>query len=625
MNKAPLKSIVALLLLLIGVAIVVSGFLPPRATSEFDLIGFGKLPVQYGTRVLPIDSVARNTLKLFSTHEALYIPDLNSKEPDAKILLPANQWFLDLAFRPESAERVPVFRIDNDEVLGLIGQLQKGSQYFSFLDLAPHFDDIQKAADAADTKKQNEEPLSSFENEISRLRENLQLFQQMAMSFVPPGGTPVEDWDAWQSSLKSGAQAVLDKDAGKNVEQNLLDSFTLQVKRFMDLNNNAIVGLVPPANVESKWSNLGQGALEALHSGQLNPILHQYGELGEALRKGDPQSFNITVAGLQKELDMPSVTTKAHLEVFLNNLAPFYRGAEVCVLAFICAMVSWISWGPELRRTGLWLTYLVFALLTLGLVARVYLTGYSVVTSLYTSALFIGWASVVLGIAIELVAKRSIGVALASSVGFAALVIAHNLPFSGDDLERPRAVLATNLWLSTHVTCVTLGYTAMFVAGALATGYVLMNLFSVQPNKDVSKLLLQLVYGVTCFAMLFSFVGTMLGGIWADQSWGRFWGWDPKENGALLIVLWAAICLHARWGKLCGPRGMMALAIFGNVVTAWSWFGVNMLGIGLHSYGFMDKILWALCSYWLLQLVLIVLAFLPAQFWKTQSAATAQA
>ncbi len=83
--------------------------------------------------------------------------------------------------------------------------------------------------------------------------------------------------------------------------------------------------------------------------------------------------------------------------------------------------------------------------------------------------------------------------------------------------------------------------------------------------------------------------GTILGGIWADQSWGRFWGWDPKENGALLIVLWNAIILHARWGGMIKERGLMAMAVFGNIVTSFSWFGVNMLGIGLHSYGFMDK------------------------------------
>ena len=108
-------------------------------------------------------------------------------------------------------------------------------------------------------------------------------------------------------------------------------------------------------------------------------------------------------------------------------------------------------------------------------------------------------------------------------------------------------------------------------------------------GKTNRSSLTKMIYGIVCFATLFSFVGTVLGGIWADQSWGRFWGWDPKENGALMIVIWNAAILHARWGGMIRERGLVAMAIFGNAVTAWSFFGTNMLGIGLHSYGFMDK------------------------------------
>jgi len=103
----------------------------------------------------------------------------------------------------------------------------------------------------------------------------------------------------------------------------------------------------------------------------------------------------------------------------------------------------------------------------------------------------------------------------------------------------------------------------------------------------------------------------VLGGVWADQSWGRFWGWDPKENGALIIVVWNAIVLHARWGRFIGPRGVMAMAIFGNIVTAWSWFGVNQLGVGLHSYGFTNGSQIALWIFYAVNLTLIALAQLP--------------
>jgi hypothetical protein len=77
----------------------------------------------------------------------------------------------------------------------------------------------------------------------------------------------------------------------------------------------------------------------------------------------------------------------------------------------------------------------------------------------------------------------------------------------------------------------------------------------------------------------------VLGGLWADYSWGRFWGWDPKENGALLIVLWIAMILHARWGGMVKQRGIAVLSVLGLIVLGWSWFGTNFLGLGLHSYG----------------------------------------
>ena len=209
-----------------------------------------------------------------------------------------------------------------------------------------------------------------------------------------------------------------------------------------------------------------------------------------------------------------------------------------------------------------------------------------------------------------------LGSAVAAFAGFVTLIIAHNLALSGDTMEMLRAVLDTNFWLATHVVIVTLGYASTFVAGLLAIIYILRGLFTPllkhkSGDWNRASRWRRMVYGIVCFATLFSFVGTVLGGIWADQSWGRFWGWDPKENGALLIVLWNAAILHARWGGMIRERGLMVMAIFGNIVTSWSWFGVNMLGIGLHSYGFTDAPSSGCSLFVASQVALIILGLLP--------------
>src|SRR5207244_12269514 len=130
----------------------------------------------------------------------------------------------------------------------------------------------------------------------------------------------------------------------------------------------------------------------------------------------------------------------------------------------------------------------------------------------------------------------------------------------------------------------------MFLAGMLAIIYVVRGVFTRSLKKQTADSLARMTYGVICFATLFSFVGTVLGGILADQSWGRFWGWDPKENGALMIVLWTSLLFHAKVAGMIGPLGLAVGAVIGMMVVMWAWFGVNLLSVGLHSYGFTSGI-----------------------------------
>lgn len=245
-----------------------------------------------------------------------------------------------------------------------------------------------------------------------------------------------------------------------------------------------------------------------------------------------------------------------------------------------------------------------------------YLQGRPPVTNLYSSAIFVGWGIVVLCLFLERINRNGVASLCASAAGFTTLLIAYNLQLDGDTLEMLRAVLDTNVWLATHVVVVTLGYSATFLAGLLGIIFILRGLISRSFSVDLAKSLNRMTYGVVCFATLFSLVGTILGGIWADQSWGRFWGWDPKENGALLIVLWNAIILHARWGGYVRERGIAVMTAFGNIITSLSWFGVNMLGVGLHSYGFMDQAFGVLLAFIASQLVIIGLGLSPQRYWR---------
>jgi ABC-type transport system involved in cytochrome c biogenesis permease subunit len=248
---------------------------------------------------------------------------------------------------------------------------------------------------------------------------------------------------------------------------------------------------------------------------------------------------------------------------------------------------------------------------TTGLGWRMIIEGRPPVINLYGSAVFIGWGATIMAMVLEKIYKNGLGNIAACLIGFSTLIIAHHLSLSGDTIEPVRAVLDSNFWLTTHVLIVTLGYSSMFVAGSLGLLFVIRDVILRNFTKQSYDRAGRMVYGIICFAMLFSFVGTVLGGIWADQSWGRFWGWDPKENGALLIVLWNAAILHARWCGMVKIRGMMLMAILGNCITAFSWFGVNMMGVGLHSYGFMDGAFMWLIGFCFIQLIFVAIGLFP--------------
>ena len=322
---------------------------------------------------------------------------------------------------------------------------------------------------------------------------------------------------------------------------------------------------------------------------QWNKILASYAS-------GDAKGFNEAVEEYQGSLDQSPpenlAQAKVPFEFFFNYFQPFKYSLFLYIVAFVLVAMAWLAtlsgYFGVLNRTSFWLIVLTFALHTFALAARVHISGRPPITNLYSSAVFIGWAAVGLGIILEWIYGLGIGNALSAICGGATLMISYALAADGDTFTVLQAVLDTQFWLATHVVCITLGYATTFVAGVLGVIYLLV---AASRFPKVGKPLASMIYGSLCFAIYFSFVGTVLGGLWADDSWGRFWGWDPKENGALIIVLWNALILHARWGGMVRQHGLAVLAVIGNITTAWSWFGVNELGVGLHSYGFTEGVL----------------------------------
>ncbi|MEM0925451.1 MAG: cytochrome c biogenesis protein CcsA, partial [Planctomycetota bacterium] len=295
--------------------------------------------------------------------------------------------------------------------------------------------------------------------------------------------------------------------------------------------------------------------------------------------------------------------SKVGLERWMMSNPPSFFAKFFYIFAIVLGLIFFAVGGSHLRN-AVWSILLAAVVVhSIGLLCRIYITGRAPVINIYSSAVFIGWAAAIGGLIIDRIYKLGFGNMLAATAGTLSLFVANGLS-DGDTMPVLQAVLDTQFWLATHVISVSLGYVATMVAGLLGVGYLITNWIG--KEEQYGRSVYRMVYGATCFGILFSTVGTILGGLWADDSWGRFWGWDPKENGALLIVIWNALMLHARWDSMVKARGFAILAIGGNIVTAWSWFGTNELGIGLHSYGFTEGVLFWLTTFIVSQMVMIV-------------------
>ena len=610
-----MKRFLPWIILALVAASIAANWLPPKAAENaFDFSRFGRIPVLVGGRVKPLDTVARNSLLIIHGKQELRL--------DGGKRLSAMKWLTDVVFNAPGADQYPVFVVQNADVLGLFGWQQGDRKYFSFAEFTPFLKQIDEQATQSD--KLEAVQRSAYQSAILNLRSSLSLYQRLKNSIQPEGAHNfAAELHRFESTVPGAARAARERAMGENFNKAKLDDVAAMIQRYEKLSEMAYALAIPPFGQDDQWHSVGDSLLRSVGTGEIHPIVNDYAIVGDSYRADDQALFNQHVQSVTGWFAkaQPKATKRASFEFLFNRLQPFSQSMTLYVLAFLLACASWLGWSGVLRRSAFYILLLALAIHTFGLFSRMYLQERPPVTNLYSSAIFIGWGAVIVALILERIFRDGIGAACAGAIGFVTLIIAHHLAGSGDTLEMLQAVLDTNIWLATHVVAITTGYSAMFLAGMLAVIYVVRGVFTTSLKKQTADSLARMTYGVVCFATLFSFVGTVLGGIWADQSWGRFWGWDPKENGAVLIVLWCAIILHARWGGFIRQRGLMIMALFGNIVTSFSWFGVNMLGVGLHSYGFMQKAFPWLVGFMISQLALMAVAAMPLEKWRSFASA----
>jgi cytochrome c-type biogenesis protein CcsB len=499
---------------------------PAADSSGLDFKQWGLLAIQEGGRRKPIDTFARETL-IKITARSTYTSGARTWQ--------GSDFILSMLLDTHDWKSEPMILVSLGELRQRLG-LPDEQRRFSFTQLTA-LPELNALAGQAHALRKAEKPLSRLQSEVMSVTERLGLFanimQGSAFLIVP---APEKTSDPW---------------------------------------------LVPPAFAQYYKAE------------QFAPVQAQLQTMANAYVKGDSFAFSRAANQLRDGLRRLSPKiypddSPLRLEYFYNHWDGFYRAAWSYGLALLLlAIASMRGKGGLIKITGLALAVAGLLFHASGIVMRCLIAGRPPVTNMYESIIWVSFAVSFFGMIFFLRYRALVYLLAALPVSLVALLLVHQMPIAMPSSIDPLVpVLRDNFWLTIHVLTITLSYAAF--ALAMGFGHILLWRYARNPVAARADQPMHFwLYRVLQLGVILLAAGTILGGVWANYSWGRFWGWDPKETWALIALLCYILTLHGRLAGWWTQFGLVVASVVCFLAVMMAWYGVNfVLGKGLHSYGF---------------------------------------
>lgn len=429
---------------------------------------------------------------------------------------------------------------------------------------------------------------------------------------------------------ESDGLATQEEDRRRAPREQELRRVVERVILFRNIVSGSAFTMIPSSDAGTPWGPL---ASYAQKDAAKSPVADQIAQAVRAYFQGDRDAFekDSAEAARQVEAAIPqwsaSLGKKLKGEYFYHSTQPFFKAMWLYFLAFLLWVVV-LSAGesrsqsqamprfmkrilPGVRATAAILTIAGALLHVFGFALRSWLAGRPPVSNMYESVIWVSFGILFFAAVIYITQRQAILIAVACFLSAFSLLAADASPIVMDPSIHPLVpVLRSNLWLTIHVLTITISYSAL--ALSLGISNVALYHFGWSKNQSKALALNALSYRAVQFGVVLLAAGTILGGVWADYSWGRFWGWDPKEVWALIALLAYVVILHGRFAGWVGQFGFALWTVVGFLSVLMAWYGVNfVLGVGLHSYGMASG-----GGVWVASFVLLQLAYVGAAAWS---------
>lgn len=496
----------------------------------------GLLPVQDGGRMKPLETLARESLQLVYNSREYKTPQGDSR-PALEVVM---TWML----VPQYWDQQAILEISHKAIKKSLN-LPDTTKFYSPAEILNN-PRLTLVMQELGSFRETKEKLTPYFQAVQRLESQLATYQAFregrALRVVPP--TPDHASDRWL--------------AVSELEGDLQKQFSILMRSFIQ--------------------SLPSEDKDATQDAQSDPTVP---ELKDAM------AGFMELAAKQNPEIYPTLQ-KMEIETHYVRLHPFMVTWILYLVAAIFLGVAWQGDRPTFYMLGWGAVVAAFLLHTYGFGLRMYLTGRPPVSNMYESVIWVSWGTLLFAMIFEWMNKKKFILTIGALVGVLCLIVADLAPTILDPSLQPlEPVLRSNMWLTVHVLTITLSYSAFFLAWGLGVVGLFFILKGDQPTADRPRAMTLALYRSLQIGVVLLAAGTILGGVWADYSWGRFWGWDPKETWALIALLGYLAILHARLVGLLKNFGMMLSSVLAFILVVMAWYGVNfVLGAGLHSYGF---------------------------------------
>ncbi len=604
------------------------------------------LPIQDQGRIKPLETCARFKLLRFNGRSYCRTAE--------KTKINAMEWLLNCLFFPDETTLYPQFLIENDAVLNAIKISIPGKKKrdrYSYRELESGRELLfTQAQQYSSIEKKNQ---TLVQSQIIHLAENLTDYEWLVhyldftreayeIEHYPILYTLFGEGRTYRVSdvLRraetliqcyhefSGSSSPMSSTPSAHSDLVDITEFIDRIDHITSLATSlALFTPAPTSSDATAWLTPAEVARFGFFHPPIDPQHHEFIALLEEMAgvKSHPDQFLSKIKQFHHQITTAAEARgeyeKIPLEVSFYRANLFSYSLMLFIMAFVCIALGWLM--PRNRMAALIPLPLVLTatvLLVIGISWRCIIRGRPPVSTLYESILFITAVIVIMTVVMEYINRQRLAISVGAVLGVMGLFLAnkYELKESIDTMPSLVAVLDSNFWLATHVTTVTIGYAAGLLAGAIAHLYIIGMVMGWDRRGNVCRELTRMVYGTICFGLFFSVIGTILGGIWANDSWGRFWGWDPKENGALMIVLAELALLHARMGGYIRDFGINMAAIAIGCLVTFSWWGVNLLGVGLHSYGWTSGAFSVLAFFYIFEITILGVGIITKwQEWRS--------